>query len=109
MEDKTIEAVRHLEQVLREYRAATKILREKPPIRYSDGDSILIAFGRNVRAERQRQKMIIPQLSKRAEVAENTIQKCERGERNVTLETADKIAHGLNVSLWTLLTDELED
>lgn len=103
------EALQTMEQVIREYKQATKIWKENPPIHYSDGDSILRVFGRNVRAERQRQRMIISKLAERSDLAENTLQRCERGKQNVTLETADRIAHALNVPIWTLLTFNMEE
>lgn len=102
-------ALQVMEQVIREYRQATRVWKEEPPIEYHEGDSILKAVGRNIRMARQRQHMTLKQLAKRADIAENTIQKAERGERNISIVTADKIAQGLGLSLWAILVDDTED
>ncbi len=61
-------------------------------------------IGENIRKLRQQKKMSQDRLSKEADLALNTIVKIETGENsNPTLETLQKIAKALNVSIDELL------
>lgn len=104
-----MEVLNVMEQAIREYKQATKVWQEDSPIPYVDDDSILRTVGRNIRMARQSKHMTLKELAERVDVAENTIQKAERGERNITLVTTDKIAHGLGLPLWAILVDVMED
>ena len=61
-------------------------------------------IGENIRKLRQQKKMSQDRLSKKADLALNTIVKIETGENpNPTLETLQKIAKALGVSVDKLL------
>ena len=61
-------------------------------------------IGENIRKLRQQKKMSQDRLSKEADLALNTIVKIETGENpNPTLETLQKIAKALDVSLDQLI------
>lgn len=61
-------------------------------------------IGDNIRRLRQQKKISQDQLSKKADLALNTIVKIETGENpNPTLETLQKIAKALSVSVDKLL------
>jgi len=60
--------------------------------------------GKNIRTLRQQKKISQDRLSKEADLALNTIVKIETGENpNPTLETLQKIAKALGVSIDELL------
>lgn len=64
----------------------------------------LSVIGENIRYYRKKLGFSQDKLSKLAEVAYNTIVKIESGEnKNPTIETAQKIAKALNISLDKLL------
>ena len=61
-------------------------------------------IGENIRKLRQQKKMSQDRLSKKADLALNTIVKIETGKNpNPTLETLQKIAKALGVSLDKIL------
>ena len=61
-------------------------------------------IGENIRKLRQQKKMSQDRLSKKADLALNTIVKIETGENpNPTLETLQKVAKALGVSLDKIL------
>lgn len=61
-------------------------------------------IGENIRKLRQQKKMSQDRLSKEANLALNTIVKIETGESpNPTLETLQKIAKALGISVYKLL------
>lgn len=65
---------------------------------------MLNKIGENIRKLRQQRKMSQDRLSKKADLALNTIVKIETGENpNPTLETLQKIAKALDVSMDKLL------
>lgn len=65
--------------------------------------SALSTIGKNVRKYRKKLGLSQDKLSKRAEVAYNTVVKIESGENsNPTIKTLTKIAKVLNVSLDAL-------
>jgi len=66
-------------------------------------------IGEKIRKLRQQKKMSQDRLSKKADLALNTIVKIETGENpNPTLETLQKIAKALDVSLDQLLKNRVE-
>ena len=65
--------------------------------------SIVFIFGRRVKYYRSRQKMSQEILAERSGLHPTYIGQVERGEKNCTLETAEKIADGLGVTLKDLL------
>ncbi|PIV12597.1 MAG: DNA-binding protein [Candidatus Nealsonbacteria bacterium CG03_land_8_20_14_0_80_36_12] len=66
-------------------------------------------IGEKIRRIRQQKKMSQDRLSKKADLALNTIVKIETGENpNPTLETLRKIAKALDVSLDQLLKNKTE-
>jgi len=66
-------------------------------------------IGEKIRKLRQQRKISQDRLSKKADLALNTIVKIETGENpNPTLETLQKIAKALDVSLDQLLKNKVE-
>lgn len=66
--------------------------------------SILSTIGKNVRKYRKKIELSQDKLSKRAEVAYNTVVKIESGENlNPTIETLQKIAKALGISINKLI------
>jgi len=66
---------------------------------------IAIAFGQRVREERLKQSLSQEELAARAGVHRTYIGMIERAERNITLDSIDKIAKALNISISDLLKD----
>ncbi len=65
-------------------------------------------IGENIKKLRQQKRISQDRLSKKADLALNTIVKIETGENpNPTLETLQKIAKALDVSVDKLLRDRL--
>lgn len=62
-----------------------------------------VLFGRRLREERKSRDWTLEDLAERCGLAWNYIADVERGERNVTLDTAAKLAMGLGIPLWQLL------
>ena len=66
-------------------------------------------IGEKIRRIRQQKKMSQDRLSKKADLALNTIVKIETGESpNPTVDTLQKIAKALDVSLDQLLKNKVE-
>jgi len=65
--------------------------------------SILEIFGDRVRKERLRQNLSQEVLASRAGVHRTYIGMIERAEKNITLESIEKIAKGLNITIEDLL------
>ncbi len=67
--------------------------------------NIVFRFGRRVKAYRTRQKLSQEKLAENSGLHPTYIGQVERGEKNCTLETAEKIAKGLGMPLTELLHD----
>ena len=65
---------------------------------------ILIKFGQRVRNERIKLGLSQEQLAVRAGVHRTYIGMIERAEKNITLETIEKIAKALGISLEKLMS-----
>lgn len=65
-------------------------------------------FGRNVRAWRSRLGISQEQLAERAGLHRTYICDVERGTRNVSLESIEKLANALGISIPRLLSGQLE-
>jgi transcriptional regulator with XRE-family HTH domain len=63
-------------------------------------------FGRKVRYFRKLRNLSQDELAERCELHRTYIGSVERGERNITLLNAKKIANALAVSLAELVTDD---
>lgn len=63
-------------------------------------------FGRRVRHFRKLRNLSQDELAGLCELHRTYIGSVERGERNITLLNADKIANALSVSLAKLVTDD---
>lgn len=60
---------------------------------------VLIEFGQKVREERVRQGLSQEELAARAGVHRTYIGMIERAEKNITLESIEKIATALNIRI----------
>lgn len=65
---------------------------------------ILDEFGRNVRRERKNKGFSQEHLAEKAGLHRTYIGMIERGERNVTLKKAERIAKSLDVTLSDLIS-----
>lgn len=63
-------------------------------------------FGRRVRYFRKLRNLSQDELAELCELHRTYIGSVERGERNITLLNANKIANALSVSLAELVTDD---
>jgi transcriptional regulator with XRE-family HTH domain len=63
-------------------------------------------FGKRVRYFRKLRNLSQDELAELCELHRTYIGSVERGERNITLLNADKIANALSVSLAELVTDD---
>lgn len=63
---------------------------------------ILIKFGERIKEERLKQKLSQEQLASKAGVHRTYIGMIERAEKNITLETIEKIAKALNSSIFDI-------
>lgn len=68
------------------------------------GPSLVRTFARNLRATRLRQGLTQEELADRASLHRTYVGSVERGERNVTLDSLDRIAKALGVTAVDLLT-----
>lgn len=68
-------------------------------------DETLAHFGLRVRILREKQQLTIEGLAARARMDPAHLGLIERGNRNVTLLTMAKIAHGLNVPIGHFFGD----
>lgn len=64
---------------------------------------LLVKFGKRVREERMKQDLSQEKLAARAGVHRTYIGMIERAEKNITLETIQKIAKALNIRIVRLL------
>lgn len=67
-----------------------------------NSETIIKQFGWNVRKLRQKRRWTQEQLAQHAGLTPNYIGFVERGERNITLKNAVKIAKGLNYPVHKL-------
>lgn len=68
-------------------------------------DSVLAAFGRNVRRFREARKMTQEVLAEKAELDRTFISDVERGGRNLSIQSIVRIANALGVSASELCLD----
>lgn len=66
-------------------------------------------FGKRVRHFRKAKKLSQEQLAELSDLHRTYIGSIERGERNITLVNAQKIADALSVQLSDLVTDQDDD
>ena len=66
---------------------------------------IIRQFGKRVKFYRMKQKISQERLAEIAGLHPTYIGQVERGEKNCTLETAEKVANGLGVPLEELVSD----
>ena len=64
---------------------------------------ILVSLGKRIQAVRERAGLTQEQLEEKTEVNTKYISAIERGQKNVTIKTLEKIAKGLDVDLYELL------
>lgn len=64
---------------------------------------ILVDIGNNIRTIRIRQGLSLEELSGRCGIDPAPLSKLERGESNATIQTLDRVAGGLGVSLVELV------
>lgn len=62
-------------------------------------------FGKRVKELRQSKKLSQEKLANLAEVDRTYLPEVERGERNISLIVAEKIAHALGTKLSTLIDE----
>jgi transcriptional regulator with XRE-family HTH domain len=67
--------------------------------------NINIAFGKRVAALRKKQKLSQEALAERCSLFRTYVGAIERGEKSPTLNTIEKIAEGLQVSIIELFKD----
>lgn len=70
---------------------------------------IIMRFGKRVKFYRMKQKLSQEKLAELSGLHTTYIGQVERGEKNCTLETAEKIAGGLGVPLTDLIADVPEE
>lgn len=70
--------------------------------------TLLETFVYNVKEERIRQGLSQEKLAELSNLHRTYISFLERGKRNVTLNTIEKLSKALNVDAITLLTDKRE-
>ena len=68
--------------------------------------AILVKFGQRVRQERTTRKLSQEQLAELAGVHRTYIGMIERGEKNITLESIDKLAKALDLTPEKLLRSD---
>ena len=67
-------------------------------------DSIIIRFGKRIREERTKRDLSQEQLAELANVHRTYIGMIERGEKNITLTTIERIAKALKIPVSELLS-----
>lgn len=70
-------------------------------------DQLVNIVGMNIREVRKQKKLTQEELAEKCELQTSYLAGVERGERNITLQTLDKIARGLEVNAQQLF--ELEN
>jgi transcriptional regulator with XRE-family HTH domain len=68
-------------------------------------EEIQIQFGRRLRVLRLRAKLSQEKLAALSGIARNFVSMIENGQRNVTLDTVEKLARGLGCRLAILMPD----
>jgi len=63
---------------------------------------ILVSLGKRIQGIREKTGLTQEQLEEKSGVHTKYISAIERGQKNVTIKTLDKIAKGLNVELYEL-------
>lgn len=63
-------------------------------------------FGQKIRQTRKQQKMSQNELAEKSGLHRTYIGAVERGERNITLINAEKIAQAFSIQLFELLKDD---
>lgn len=74
-----------------------------------DAMNILVSLGKRIQAIREKAGLTQEQLEEKTGVNTKYISAIERGQKNVTIKTLDKIANGLGVELYELflLSEEI--
>lgn len=67
-------------------------------------EKIEIRFGRKIRELRMIRNISQEELAFRCGLSKNYISDVERGKRNISLQSIEKIAHGFNISEKELFT-----
>lgn len=65
--------------------------------------SLRQTFGKNVRALREEMDLSQGRFSMMVGISRPLLNRIEQGNQNVTLDTLDRIAKGLNIEAWKLL------
>ncbi len=65
--------------------------------------SLRQTFGKNVRALREEMSLSQGRFSMMVGISRPLLNRIEQGNQNVTLDTLDRIAKGLNIEAWKLL------
>jgi len=65
--------------------------------------NVAIEFGRKLRSLRKEQGISQEELAARANLHRTYVSSVERGERNVTIETIEKLADALNLQMADLM------
>lgn len=65
--------------------------------------SLRQTFGKNVRAFREEMSLSQGRFSMMVGISRPLLNRIEQGHQNVTLDTLDRIAKGLNIEAWKLL------
>lgn len=64
--------------------------------------NILVALGKRIQAIREKAGLTQEQLEEKTGVNTKYISAIERGQKNITVKTLEKIAKGLNIELYEL-------
>ena len=70
---------------------------------YRMDTSLRQTFGKNVRALREEMGLSQGRFSMMVGISRPLLNRIEQGNQNVTLDTLDRIAKGLNIEAWKLL------
>lgn len=68
-------------------------------------EEVKVRFGRRLREVRLAQGISQEKLAVKAGIARNFVSMIETGQRNVTLETVEKLAHALACRMAVLMPD----
>lgn len=68
-----------------------------------DGMNLLLSIGKRIQSIRERKGLTQEQLEEKTGVNTKYISAIERGQKNVTIKTLEKVAKGLDVELYQLL------
>ena len=67
-----------------------------------DGMNLLLSMGKRIQSIRERKDLTQEQLEEKTGVNTKYISAIERGQKNVTIKTLEKLAKGLDVELYQL-------